>query len=185
MKRSTILFLTSVSLAFLVCCSDIRTETNPAKLLGRTLTLPKGGHWTIMGRDTALSIRSIPKIVVYYNAEGCRSCRMKQLSNWKELLNDFEKLKKKDSLNVEFIFIVRAAADDKLLVGSIREREFDIPVLCDQAGEFERCNVLPEDILYHAFLLNEHNRILLIGAPIFSPGLWSRYIAKIVDLSRR
>lgn len=181
MKRLLFIVLT----LFFACCSGVKTESNPAKLLGRTLRFPENHQWSIMGRDTTNSIRATTKIVVYYNAEGCRSCRMKQLSNWKDLLKDLDALKMKDSLDVELVFIVHAATDDEVLIKSIQERKFDIPILCDEAGEFERHNVLPEDILYHAFLLNKNNQILLIGAPIFSPKIWSKYKAKIGELSRQ
>lgn len=36
-------------------------------------------------------------------------------------------------------------------------------------------NTLPNNELYHTFLLNKNNQILAIGTPLYSTTLWAKY----------
>ncbi|MEG1622122.1 MAG: hypothetical protein RR330_01985 [Alistipes sp.] len=153
----------------LLSCSHPQTESNPAKLLGKPMVLPED-IWEV----THVAPSGL-KILVYYNQEGCTSCRLKQLPNWKDLVIEVEHIKQKKSLAVDFVFVFQASPDNPVFAKKIREYGFDYPVYYDAEGFFEKNNILPENTMYHCFLLSEHNQILLIGAPIFSPKLWDHY----------
>lgn len=170
-------FVALLCVCLIIGCSKPNVESNPAKLLGRTLKLPSD-IWNVTHIPS-----SGMKIVVYYNKIGCTSCRLKQLANWQELINEINQMKRKTDVDVDFIFIFRSSADDPAFSEKVQEYNFRSAVYYDEKGLFEKQNTLPEDMMYHSFLINKNNQILLIGAPIFSPKLWERYKKKIVELS--
>ena len=50
---------------------------------------------------------------------------------------------------------------------------FDLPVFYDPDGAFERANPqLPANPLFHTFLLDRDNRVVLVGSPIGNPKMW-------------
>ncbi|MDE5636909.1 MAG: hypothetical protein K2I43_02655 [Alistipes sp.] len=161
------------------CGHGVR-ESNPARLLGRPMQLPRGDlHWQVQSRDTSLQMPRGMKIVVYYDAGGCTSCRMKQLESWKTIIREVERLRNVESLDVEMLFILRAKPHDRIFERALVEHDFRHPVLCDGRGDFERENVLARDELYNVFLLTESDRTVMVGSPIFSPELWERYKDRI------
>lgn len=155
-------------------CSGGGREVNPARLLGRPMTVP-ADLWERTGVEP-----DGMKILVYYDRSGCTSCRLKQLRNWQDRIDELERLKRKLPMKADFVFVLRAAADDRQFTERIGEYGFTGRVYFDAEGEFERRNVLPEDPVYHCFLLNRNDQVLLVGAPIFSPTLWERYRDKLV-----
>jgi hypothetical protein len=166
-------------LSLLVGCAGNRTTKDPAKLIGRTLTLPEGARQEQAGDQDAT--RAEFTILAYFDQQGCTDCRLKQLANWQDLINETERLKREAHVSVDFLFIFQAAPDNPEILAKINEVGLTAPVVFDEAGEFARRNVLPDNISYHAFLLNRDDRIVLIGAPILSPKLWERYKAKITN----
>lgn len=49
----------------------------------------------------------------------------------------------------------------------IANTNFDYPILIDTLGEFERLNPhLPKNQALHTFLLDENNRVILVGNPL-------------------
>jgi hypothetical protein len=162
-------------------CTGNRTVKNPAKLLGRTMTLPLD-VWqeSTGGRGSkTLAPQAEFRILAYFDKQGCTECRLNELANWQDLINETERLRQETPVSVDFLFVFQAAPDNPAISAKIKEVGFTAPIFFDPAGEFARRNVLPENTLYHAFLLDRDNRIVLVGAPIFSPKLWARYKAKL------
>jgi hypothetical protein len=184
MKNSHSILALSVvvaALSLFVGCVGNRTTKHPAKLIGRTLTLPTDA-WQeqTIGRDTT---RADYTILVYFDGQGCTDCRLKQLANWQDLINETERMKREVPVSVDFLFLFQAAPANPEISDKIKEVGLTARVVYDERGEFARRNVLPEDISYHAFLLDRDNKIVLIGAPILSHKLWARYKAKITGLN--
>ena len=161
------------------CSSGGRTTKNPQELIGYHITLPENAAWLGPGRDTTITLGDRPKIVVYYNSDGCTSCRLKELPLWKNLLRETQET---DSLEVDFVFILKSDPHSDELRLSLNSMRFDHPVLCDPDGEFERNNLLPEDEFFHAFLLDRKNTVILLGVPVFNPALWEKYKEKLAEM---
>ncbi len=60
---------------------------------------------------------------------------------------------------------------------------FDYPVFLDTAGVFERSNPgLPANPVFHTFLLDRENRVVLVGSPIGNAKMWDLYKSTIARL---
>ena len=62
-------------------------------------------------------------------------------------------------------FFYFAPKNVKEIVSILRLERFDVPVFIDYEREFEKLNPLPENQLFRTFLLDENNKIILVGNP--------------------
>ena len=63
---------------------------------------------------------------------------------------------------------------------TIADYRLQFPVLLDTAGIFERSNPqLPENPVFHTFLLDRDNRVVLVGSPLGNPKMWELYKSTI------
>lgn len=171
----------------LVSCSNNTTTTNLQHLLGQQIVLPTdNGQWKILNRDTTIAVDNCrPKITVYYNAQGCTSCRLKELVSWNNLINDVQNMPKSDTSNVEFVFLFSVGENANSLALTLKQYQFSIPVLFDIQNSFEKVNIIPNDEKFHYFLLDKNNKIQLVGNPINNPAMWKLYKKRIAELNER
>lgn len=97
------------------------------------------------------------KIVTYIDG-GCGNC-IYDLMKWDELISESK------YIEVEFVFFIRAI-DVKQLQYMLKEINFTHQVIIDKSNLFFTKNLLPEDKRFHTFLVNNENKILLVGNPI-------------------
>lgn len=175
-----------MSAAILYSCRSNQPDANAVQqLVGSSIVIPDDlvaradGHDTVWApRDAAMDAR----IVVYYDAEGCTPCKLKELLTWKSLIETYDQAE-----HTRFLFILNAGntARQELdhIVYSMR---FTHPVLIDTAYSFERDNPqLPQEALFHVFLLDRNNRVVLVGSPIGNPQMWELYENTISRLKER
>lgn len=149
------------------------------KYTNATIHFPNNGRWRILDKDTSVVLHAKARIVAYYNASDCISCRMKELPSWNVLLNEIRHL----NLDVEFVAIFKSSPEDDDFVANLARYEFFHPILCDEEGTFEQLNKLPDNPLYHTFLIDQENRVQMIGTPIYNPKLWEEYKRAIHKLN--
>ena len=171
-----------MSILQLFGCNNIQTLDNPALILGRPMVIPNEQEWKIGQRDTLIDISNDIKIVAYYNFKGCMSCRLKQLRSWELIIREIETLKQKDSIDINLVFIFGCESNNRITSEYINKYNFNYPIMYDKNRNFEKLNKLPTDDLYHVFLLNKNNQVLLVGSPIFSPKLWGKYKNRIKEM---
>lgn len=180
-KFKTAAIAIAVPLLVAVCGCDGtkngRTK-NHKELYGKQIIMPADAEWYARGRDTSIKPVNGLKIVAYYDSEGCASCKLKELQNWKPLIKE---IKSPDNagLAIDIIFIMNPERGDDQFFDSLAKMDFDYPVLCDFDGTFEKSNLLAENSLYNTFLLDEDNKILIVGSPIYNESLWSYYKSMI------
>lgn len=105
------------------------------------------------------------KYIVYSDSVNCISCSIHQMDLWNALLE----YSKSYNGQLHFYFIFRPAKKDIKSVESILNKnvKFNYPILLDTLGEFEKLNPhLPKNHLLHTFLLDENNRVVLVGNPL-------------------
>ena len=107
------------------------------------------------------------KIVNYVNHNGCTPCRLNQ-TQWNLFINELDSLKQ-----VQVIFIVES---DSTKLG-----ETNLPIYYDSSNVFYTLNHLPSDSRFHCFLLDENNRVVLIGNPVQNPKIKDLYIRTICE----
>jgi len=57
----------------------------------------------------------------------------------------------------------------------LNTQQFDYPVFIDLKGEINKLNGFPRQELYQCFLLDDNNKVLSIGNPLYNRGIWDLY----------
>jgi hypothetical protein len=140
------------------------------KWQGKTIYLPSQMNWKSMGKDTICSelLGSSYKILTYIDSIGCTSCKF-QTSKWQAFIDTC----RQHQLNVSFLFIIHSANYNEL-DNSFIAQNFSYPVICDVNNNFYKLNSFPEEP-YRTFLLDNDNKVLLIGSPLHNPKIWELY----------
>lgn len=116
-------------------------------------------------RETNSFFSSNYKLVVYADSSECSSCFIKHLSVW----NDYLRLE--DEGNMDLVFIIEVPKE-KLDYYSreLTYSRFNHLVYFDVQKAFRKNNPqIPKEGLYHIFLIDENNQIVMVGNPIANP----------------
>ena len=182
MRNKTLYIYVHVGIAWLLSCCSSTPMENIQKFIGERIVLPKTlelGSDSLPDRWTDSVGMLHPKLMLYYSAEVCSSCKMKELYRWQARLTD--SLATTVS-KVRCLCIIHTSTHDKreMVQQTIADYRLQFPVLLDTAGIFERSNPqLPENPVFHTFLLDRDNRVVLVGSPIGNPKMWELYKSTI------
>lgn len=144
----------------------------------KEITFPDGVPCCISGRDTASAFCEYAfhtpfKVLLYVDSTGCTECRFKQLHVWKDLIEEA------DSLfpgQLSFLFYFQPkSTEPKAIYNMLKRNQFDHPVFMDVYDRLDEQNNLPQDINFQCFLLDRHNRVVLIGDPVMNLQMWVLY----------
>lgn len=171
-------YLVYLSILFiLISCNRQKMETRKliAKWQGREILFPQGFEAKFKGRDTLWTEwqEEKYKILNYIDSNGCTECQL-QLANWQILKEEVLK----EKLNVVFAFVIHAK-DYEQLNHLQKTNRFDSPLLYDYEGLLNSLNHFPEEHFFRTFLLDENNKVILIGNPISKGRLWQLYKQRI------
>lgn len=186
MKRRIIIVvaLICVGVVFIIQFSskrNIKLKEELVTLYGTELKLPiEKMRCMINGKDTLLSETSKCKfkVVLYVDSANCSSCAYKNLWRWKEFKEEMDKKKKK----VQIVFIMNPSETNKksLYEAMKQSTVFDEPIYVDTLGIFNSANpLLPSESLFHCFLLDAENKILLVGNPVTNKRMRELYLNDI------
>jgi hypothetical protein len=114
------------------------------------------------------------KLVTYVDGT-CGQC-IYELENWKSFV---EKEKLSD---VQFIVFVRTL-DLKVIEELLKQVGFDYPVIIDYEDSFSIANELSPKRIEQTFLLDQNNKIVLIGNPLYDIHVKQLYLKTIRGLS--
>ena len=150
--------------------------------IGTRVEIPAGLVARADGRDTLLVPEDsgvVAKVLVYYSAEGCTPCKLKELMQWRPMIEELAE----DSA-VRFVFILNPAhTTERELEMTLYGMRFAHPVFYDRASGFEAANPeLPQNPVFHTFLLDSANRVMLVGSPVGNAKMWELYKRTIADL---
>lgn len=121
------------------------------------------------GNDTVMldSIKNDFRLVVYVDSTECSPCLLDKMFIWNDRLEDAKKTP--SQLKHIFIFAPKPEQlEDAYL--SLQYCGLESPVYIDTAFAFRKKNpYFPENRIYHTFLLNRNDSILLVGNPMENP----------------
>lgn len=102
--------------------------------------------------------------VVYADSLVCSSCKLSEMYKWDELLRKVGMYGE----DLKFYFIFSPSTEDRLgFDWTVRTYAPEYPIYIDTLGIFERSNPhLPHNPMFHTFLLDENNNVLLVGNPL-------------------
>ena len=107
------------------------------------------------------------KLVVYTDSAHCTECEMRKIYLW----NDFVKLEHKYNGHFRVIFIVQASSKSsvKNIISALNHYEVEYPMYVDSTSTFSKMNPhIPSEDMYHVFLLDEKDSVVLVGNPQFN-----------------
>lgn len=111
------------------------------------------------------------KIVSYINGD-CYSC-VEELKLWEKLIQETEI---SEEFDVDYVFYVFSSDFEFLKKNYDFFSKDKIIVMCDKDKEFFFRNSLSVNKLLHSFLLDDKNKILLVGNPVLSKSVKSLYL---------
>jgi hypothetical protein len=160
-------------LIFVTACNNEKkriTET-VSQLLDKEIVFPDDFQSKILGKDTAVDVlgKKGYKIVTFADSIGCTDCRL-NFYGWKLKIKEAQEWSKP----VDFVFIVQPRSEYELY-NVLKFDQINFPVFYDFNASFIRKNQLPTGARYQTFLLNDENRIVLVGNPISNKVLWGMY----------
>ena len=127
--------------------------------------------------DTSLYTAKL-KIVSYIDSNSignCIGCRLK-LMEWEDFYGKIGALKGYVSV---FLYILPPKKYIKQIIEKVED--FNVPIVIDSNGFFGKENHKILSLGYSTFLLDENNRIILIGNPVQNPKIRDLYIRTICE----
>lgn len=150
----------------------IKIESIVKEWTGKKIIFPESIPCISLDKDTTcISPQSTPyKILVYVDSTGCTSCKL-HLYKWNTLIREVER-EISDLVNFQFYFQPK---DKKELTFLFRRDDFNHPVYIDEENKLNKYNNLPTDDRFQTFLLDENNKVVLIGNPTANTKIWELY----------
>lgn len=107
------------------------------------------------------------KLVVYTDSTKCSECTLKNMYMWQ----DFVEMEQEfgNQFSIVFIFQTKAKTSARTLATLFKITELNHPMYIDNKSELVKNNShLPSESIYHIFLLDENNNVILVGNPLFN-----------------
>lgn len=123
------------------------------------------------------------KLVVYTDSFDCSQCTLKKMYLWK----DFVELEKKyDDIFFIFFIIQSGSNSTHALSSNFHFTGLNHPIYIDSTNVFMRDNPhIPEEVLFHVFLLDEKDSVVLVGNPLFSTKIEDLLIKQVDDRMKK
>lgn len=179
MKIKIRFLLIFISLLLLLSCQN--KEKREAKKIitewvGKKIQIPENIPFSVLGKDTTCQdLLKMPyKILLYVDSIGCLSCRLK-LSDWKILMKEVDSIAPG---KVGFIYLFQPKKEKELQL-LLQQYQMHYPVIVDPTDEINKQNSFPKKQQYQCFLLDQSNKVLMIGNPVHNPQIWNLFKAQI------
>ena len=174
--------LIPVSIILLLSCAEHQRKKQIKQLFSTEIILP--GTTSLFNKSLDSINLDIPvKMVVYFDAETCASCALSRIWEWDEVSH----ITQASNGQYQTLFIFTPKQNDlqtvkRVFQGMHMENKL---VYVDGRQEFITNNpTIPEDAMFHTFLLDRKNRIVLVGNPVRNEKLWDLYKSTIDQLIR-
>ena len=107
------------------------------------------------------------KLVVFTDSTECSPCNISRITDWKDVAQDIFKDCYSDA---KLLFIISPSRRKMQEIRQIvEESSMDWPIYLDTAYVFQKVNIqIPDNRLFHVFLLNENDEILCVGNPLYN-----------------
>lgn len=179
MNKTSIL-LSFLMLFFLSCKNDSKIEKDIKELVGREIVFPEDGQVITRGEHSTFDVLTHKKIKVvsYFDYFECTSCNIDLI----DMANS--KIKELDN-NVTFLGIIYNK-DEKSIHKMFDTLNISAPILYYNTEIFGKKNDLKDRTTScKTFLLDENNKIVLVGEPFNNKKLETLYRKHIAELRRK
>lgn len=163
------------------CSRQARDKRIVERLIGREIILPESLN--VINADQIkntelLSSEGKIKVLFYIGQEECSACRVSDI-HFADTL--FKILPPK-----ELIPLVIVNPDDdgrEETLQKLHDGWFEFPIYDDSNSAFMELNpTVPKDSRFHSFLLDEYDKVILVGNPARSPQILDLYMEMLSGL---
>lgn len=120
------------------------------------------------------------KMVHYVDSATCSTCYLQKAAT-NEMLSHLEKVTNGVFYNV-FIINPPNSKARKRIENDFNEKAIPSTIFVDSANVFTQMNPnIPKESIYHTFLLDENNKVILVGNSIFNNQIEDMLLAVIKD----
>ncbi len=149
------------------CSSESELERLVKMMYGTSINIPLDSMkcWHPAGEDfSSVKEGSKLKLVVYSDTTDCSTCYMRHLELW----NDFVTMEKEYDGIIQFLFIIEARnGEGDFLYTKLGICNLKHSIYIDENKCLSRGNPqIPSNQVCHTFLLDENNKVILIGDPL-------------------
>lgn len=145
--------------------------------MGKQIKMPQNSVFTIDARDTVeVEYQDNYKIVMYVDSIGCLACHL-GLKSWDRFATMVDSLTGGKVPTLIFVNVSQRKNIEKVL----ELHPYHRPICVDFKDEYNRLNNLSEYEMFRSFLLDEKNRVVLIGNPIRNTKVADLYLKTIKE----
>lgn len=180
-----------LALALMLSCETEKNKLQRAlvELQGKEFVFPSDTdvelYSNVAGQDkdslSKIMMASKAKILVYVDSTGCSSCKL-NIYDWMLKMAEIGRLVP-DPQDVSLLVYFWLPKQAKFHIRqSLAQADFRYPVFFDPTNSIARLNNLPGNELFHVLLLDNDNKIMLIGSPQGNAKMWDLYKDQIAEL---
>lgn len=162
-----------VCLLSLLSCTtgNKHLSESPEFWLGREIMFPADMPFQVQGSAVDYDVDDCDyKILCYVDSIGCSVCSM-NMPGWELFLSQ---VVSNPDISVKFIMAVNTDNEAEI-IRKARQYRFNYPIVIDKRNAIDSLNHFPSDIRSQTFLLDEYNRVIVVGNPLFDPEIMKEY----------
>ena len=180
-KKLLFVFLLFVT-AFYSCKDVTRQKTETGSIQQVASFMNKSIEFASLFSDNIIALDIVlwakrNKIVLYLDSMNCTSCAFNEIRKWNMYSKELERLKTD-------IVIICNYSDVKAVLDVKEAVHVEFPVFFDADRRFKSTNNIPQDSMFHIFVVGFTNKVIWIGLPIRSSKSWEDFCSMII-LSNR
>jgi hypothetical protein len=109
------------------------------------------------------------KMIIWADSTECSQCYIRHLDYWK----GYMKLENENPDGIQFYYILETAPEKmEEMISLIQTTQLEHVIYVDTMQLFRRNNPnIPSDVLFHSFLLDSDNKVVLVGNPTRNKGI--------------
>ena len=115
------------------------------------------------------------KIIMYIDDMGCTSCNLK-LREWSDMYETAFNQIMPDKISIVILFDGR---DEEDMLMIIKSAQWEMPVFWDRDKVISSSRPFPKQARKRCMLLDEENKVMLVGNPVYSLGVYNLYIENL------
>ena len=161
------------------CSEPLSVQELYGVWINKTIQFPKNLEWVCSYNSNDkinVDTNALMSIVCRIDSIGCQSCNS-HFPEWKNMIKSIDSISN-GQVNTK-IFIVPKQSSNVMTM--LENYNFTYPVCIDLADSLNKLNHFPADERFHCFLLDEDNRVILIGNPVQNPKIKELYIRTICE----
>ncbi len=163
---------------FTGACSN-KMKDEAVTLMAHPISIPS----ELMDRRTCSQFRDsltedvLLRLVFYVDSLNCQTCRMSQFAQYERIKGRNDRMS-----GIEFIYIINSTPLNKeFLYAQLCNARIKGTVYLDTCNAFLQANPhVPENTLFHTFVLDEKDKVVLIGDP-FKNKKMERLLLKVIE----